>query len=371
MKRILIVEDEPFIAQVYRMKFSRRGFLVEVAVDGQSGLERIASWKPDLVLLDIMLPKIDGLELLRKVRANVATRALPVIVYSNSLSTSMAEEAAQLGVLHVLAKSQTRPAQVLELVASILESGPVFPEPTPTPSAESNEQARCTLMAKETLQSMRLRLKEYFGTNNISILANLNELTHTFGAIAWLAGLQKAGYVAEGLEALLKTLCEHQKYITFSTDKTVLQGIDCLEHLISSSGMSDSPNLFPSILVVDDQEISLRAAALALKKARLVPLCIADPEEALKLMETRSFDLVLLDIDMPNLNGMDLCTQMRLYPQHQLTPVVFFSQLSEIEYRMASMSAGGNDFIGKPYLTIELAVKALVWLNKPPAIAIA
>ena len=134
--------------------------------------------------------------------------------------------------------------------------------------------------------------------------------------------------------------------------------------VIASGGLA-SINDIQRMLQPDAKKLEGAITGRALYDGRI------DPEEALKMMETRSFDLVLLDIDMPKLNGMDLCTQMRLCPQHQFTPVVFFSQLSEIEYRMASMSAGGNDFIGKPYLTIELAVKALVWLNKPPAIAIA
>jgi DNA-binding response OmpR family regulator len=112
--------------------------------------------------------------------------------------------------------------------------------------------------------------------------------------------------------------------------------------------------------------VALKAASMALNKARLPALCVTDPLEAVKLLSEREFDLVLLDISMPNMDGMELCARLRNMPQHYRTPVVFFSQLSEIGHRIDSSVAGGNDFIGKPFLAIELTVKALYWLLKQP-----
>src|SRR5262249_31755776 len=109
------------------------------------------------------------------------------------------------------------------------------------------------------------------------------------------------------------------------------------------------------------------AAQTALKNARLASTGVLDSIEALKLLEEQRFDLVLLDIDMPKIDGMTLCSHMRAMPNHHTTPVIFFSALSEIAYRLSSKVAGGNDFIGKPSLTIELAVKALTWIVKPRA----
>ncbi|MDR3378582.1 MAG: response regulator, partial [Verrucomicrobiae bacterium] len=72
------------------------------------------------------------------------------------------------------------------------------------------------------------------------------------------------------------------------------------------------------------------------------------------------FDLIFLDVDMPNISGYELCSKLRAMPQHKKTPVVFVTSLNDFDSRTSSSMAGGNDFIGKPFLFIELTVKALI-----------
>ena len=84
-----------------------------------------------------------------------------------------------------------------------------------------------------------------------------------------------------------------------------------------------------------------------------------DPSVALNLLAGSPFDLVVLDVDMPGLSGFDLCTRLRAFPAHAKTPVVFVTGLTDFESRARSTLSGGNDFIAKPFLFMELAVKAL------------
>jgi CheY-like chemotaxis protein len=86
----------------------------------------------------------------------------------------------------------------------------------------------------------------------------------------------------------------------------------------------------------------------------------ADPNAALKLLTDTHFDLVFLDVDMPGMTGFELCTKLRALPQYKKIPVVFVTALSDFDSRTSSMMAGGNDFIAKPFLFIELTVKALI-----------
>ena len=79
---------------------------------------------------------------------------------------------------------------------------------------------------------------------------------------------------------------------------------------------------------------------------------------------SRCHDLVFLDADMPGMNGYDLCKQIRQQPQHAKTPVVFVTGLTDFASRAKSTISGGNDLIAKPFLIIELAVKALTFLMK-------
>jgi CheY-like chemotaxis protein len=364
LKKILIIDDDAIISGIYRNKFLRLGFAAEFALDGQEGLKKIEEWKPDLVILDLMLPKVDGLSLLRTIRANAATRNLPIVVYSNTFSKSSGDDARELGVAHMLSKSDTRPNQLMEIVSNLL--GVEKAAPLSVTTSEEQDRTHCLQSAKKIVAEMRALQKEFFSTNDRNVLIALHDRAHTFGANAWIAGLEGASHLAEALQMLLKTLCEYPKYITFSTDKTLLQAIECLESLANNQYAVQTLPAKPAILVVDDQEVALKAASMALNKARLPALCVTDPLEAVKLLSEKEFDLVLLDISMPNMDGMELCARLRNMSQHYRTPVVFFSQLSEIGHRIDSSVAGGNDFIGKPFLAIELTVKALYWLLKQP-----
>ena len=111
---------------------------------------------------------------------------------------------------------------------------------------------------------------------------------------------------------------------------------------------------------MDDEPISRRAITYALEKAHLPSTNVEDPNAAFKLLEEKKFDLVFLDVDMPGMNGHELCAKLRNLPQHAKTPVVFVTALSDFDNRTSSLMAGGNDFIAKPFLFIELTVKALI-----------
>jgi PleD family two-component response regulator len=81
---------------------------------------------------------------------------------------------------------------------------------------------------------------------------------------------------------------------------------------------------------------------------------------ALDALEEKPFDLIFLDVDMPNMNGYELCSRIRALPDYKKTPVVFVTSLNDFESRANSSASGGNDFIAKPFMFIELAVKALI-----------
>ena len=102
----------------------------------------------------------------------------------------------------------------------------------------------------------------------------------------------------------------------------------------------------------------------ALDKADLKCIGVEDPLEAMKLLSGTRFDLVFLDIDMPTMNGFELCAKLRAMPAHKKTPVVFVTGLNDFENRANSTMSGGTDFIAKPFLFIELAVKALVYVMR-------
>jgi CheY-like chemotaxis protein len=120
-----------------------------------------------------------------------------------------------------------------------------------------------------------------------------------------------------------------------------------------------------SILVVDDETLSRRAILTALDRAKLPAKDVDDPKMALQLLSEGPYDLVFLDVDMPGMTGHELCAKLRTLPQHEKTPVVFVTGLTDFQNRANSMISGGNDFIAKPFPFLELAVKSLVHVLRP------
>ena len=113
---VLFVEDDVSIAQMYRFKLELDGYRVDVAGDGELALEMARDSLPDIIFLDIRLPKLDGLGVLAALRADTMTRTVPVVMLSSHSEKELVERGAKLGVLDHLIKSRTTPAQLADSV---------------------------------------------------------------------------------------------------------------------------------------------------------------------------------------------------------------------------------------------------------------
>src|SRR5438445_6024291 len=112
--RVLFVEDDASVAQMYRLKLELDGYTVDVAGDGLVALEKARTLHPDIIFLDIRLPKLDGLGVLEALRADVTTAPIPVVILSNWNEKELVERGVKLGALDHLIKSQTTPARLSE-----------------------------------------------------------------------------------------------------------------------------------------------------------------------------------------------------------------------------------------------------------------
>ena len=120
--KILIVEDDLFIRELYERQLSLEGYEVSTAEDGEIGLNRITESIPDLLLLDIMLPKVSGLDLLRTIKAKEETKNIPVILLTNLGQDSVIKEGFNLGADGYLIKSAYTPDQIIEEVKKFLSA---------------------------------------------------------------------------------------------------------------------------------------------------------------------------------------------------------------------------------------------------------
>lgn len=121
-KRLLLVEDDRFLRRACEVSLRQRGFSVTSAVDGEEGLRLARSEPWELILLDMLLPKLSGLEVLKTLRRNEATRGLRVLVLSNSSREQDVQEVTQLGVEGYLVKSNLSLQELGDRVTRILDA---------------------------------------------------------------------------------------------------------------------------------------------------------------------------------------------------------------------------------------------------------
>ncbi|HEY7198680.1 MAG TPA: response regulator [Candidatus Dormibacteraeota bacterium] len=120
--RVLFVEDDPSVAEMYKLKLELDGYAVEVACDGIQAVAMATGNPPDIIFLDIRLPKMDGMGVLEALRNDERTRDVPVVILSNYSERELVERGLRLGALDYLVKSQTTPARVAGGVASWLKN---------------------------------------------------------------------------------------------------------------------------------------------------------------------------------------------------------------------------------------------------------
>ncbi|MBI3870462.1 MAG: response regulator [Verrucomicrobia bacterium] len=440
MKKVLIIEDDVIVATVYRNLLNNRGYEAVVETTGQTGLARMKQWKPDAVLLDIMLPGFNGVEVLKKIRGEAEFASVPVLVFTNAYVPNMVDMAKISGANHVFSKSTLTSRQLLEALAQSIPGAPQvvhtalftkialgaspggplppapgsgaatdlqqsagvsFPIPPPgaSPATEfyrkpaeprpfptdgpqvvelasvaapppaggpSSADLRSEFLqtVNATLTQVRHNLLELSKASNeqghAGMLGELHKQIRSLGGNAGFAGFQPAADLCSAFEILLKELAEKPKNYNPSLQRTVANTVDVLTDLLVrrlEGNLLEDP--VPSILVVDDEVLSRRAVTFALEKARLKATELSDSREALSLASKQPFDLIFLDVQMPEINGFDLCAQIRAQVVNQKTPVIFVTSLGDFKSRVRSTLSGATDLIAKPFMFFELTVKCV------------
>ena len=403
-KKVLIIDADESVAGIYRAQIEAAGYEVEVALDGETGFHDLYTTNPDALLLDLLLPGgLSGSEILKKTRAQKKFEKIPILVFTNIYTRDIEEEAKAAGVLRLFNKAAATPKDVVEALNEIfLPSGAVFggaaapasikfdmsppasssvagvrlPAAAPQQAAAAADDGDFQTEIRESLlqgapdfvKSLRGLLQVLLRTQGdaeaqATQLLELYTRVHSLTANAAIAGFPKVARLAGALEAMLREFQAKPEGLNPSTKRTLTQAVDFLAMLFTSAATHESGQaLNEKILVVDDEIISRRVIGHSLEKAGLKSSAVSHPDEALKLLQEHPYDLVFLDVEMPGMNGFELCKRLRAMPLHAKTPVIFVTALSGFESRAKSSLSGGDDFIGKPFSYIELAVKGLIYV---------
>jgi DNA-binding response OmpR family regulator len=394
---ILFVENDAVALTMYQKRLQREGFHVETAEDGIAALKVLSEMTPDLVVLDLMLPKFSGKDVFDYMRADAQFKDVPVIIFSNATKAEWPKDV-ESSPTRTLPKSEANFAALLELVREMTaasarritappeQPSPVSPTPETIPmddappAEESGSEQTSEQFLEYAIADMPV-LREHclafikapstdVGRSNLS---SLRQRLSVLNSGAQKTGCARLALLAGAWESLLSEIERKPSLISPSILQTLAQAADCLRILLNNNVVSPMEPLSQArVLSVDDDEICNDVAVSALQRANMGADSTLDANAALEMLQQTSYDLVLLDINMPGLTGFELCEKLRALPHHEKTPVIFVTAYNNFENRKQSVLSGGGDLIAKPVSPLELALKVTIHLLKaPPKVAVA
>ena len=407
MIKVLLVDDDPFVLRVYQRGLAQQGMEVELAGGGLAAIKALRQSKPNIVVLDVMMPNFSGIEVLKFIRAQADLADLPVVILSNAYMDDLAREAAAIGAQKALIKVECKPMLLAECIRELLKEAPSSsersqpvvtptsraPAPKPsvppvagpaavpvTPPASPASGAESSSVKEHTREDFlkhagasRAAIRESFQAfsearidkERTTRLEALYRKIHFLGASAGLAGSHLLAQAASAFEAMLFQMMDKPERLSASVMRTTRLAIEFLEYLLQQPGSAQAALLSGAqVLVVDDDALSNRLVVSALRQARLEAHSTQDPLSGLHLLQQRHYDLVLLDLGLPGIDGFEFYKRLRAFPGYKDTPVIYVTALVDFETSAQGPLPGGEDVIAKPVLPSELAVKAVMHLAK-------
>src|SRR6478672_633264 len=285
-KSILIVDDDPYATQIYREKLEAQGFKVEVTRDFDSTLQTLKKEVFDLLILDLCLPGINVVELIKNIRSESATQSLPIIVFSNPYLGNLTRAAVEEGATKFVAKVDNTPEQMIELLRELGVSGMIG-----TPEANQEKLAsKLSINRPEILAKLRASYQNFTRTEREDLrrtaLLQMHRQLRLLAAGVSALGFHKIAQMSTALEALLVELYTEPAKISPSVIRTVAHSIETLALLVDRAANSqDEVMTSPNILVVDDEVISRETICSALGRAGLHAKSLDDPLAAQRLLQ--------------------------------------------------------------------------------------
>ncbi|HZV35148.1 MAG TPA: response regulator [Verrucomicrobiae bacterium] len=404
--RILAVDDDAVsrfaITSAIRKAFDEP----ELAESGNVALKLAGMRAFDMIFLDVRMPGMDGFELCSKIRETELNRNTPVVFVTSMNDFESWAQSAISGGNDLIAKpflSFEITVKVLTFVLrgrlkamgigvepaappvdAVVWPAPPLPDSSnfiekmvkkgsaPKPIAPAEPNGKKTLatvlsMASAYIQEIQKQLplltqttdEETIRETLVSIYFQSLSLAQTID----VPELRSAFELCSVMEGLLKKLRQNPKNLKESTYNTIVMGMDLLKELCAEGIPNDLASKTPvRILVVDDDPIGRRAILGALQTAFFRPDGAEGGKAALAMLADKTFDVVFLDVQMPDMDGFAVCRKIRENAVNRTTPVVFVTSNYGAKWREEATQAGGSDYVVKPFPFIEITVKALTFV---------
>ena len=366
-------------------------------MDAEAALARINDQAYDVIFLDVQMPDMDGFELCIKIRETILNRRTPVVFVSSQgdfiarsrsmlsggndlmgkpfLTFEVTVKALALALHGRLRGRGLQPERSRELMDPLLQT---FAEPAAAPAPDYKLAPRAPLAnTKEFTDAFLSRTLKHVDAlrelcRQLPLAADETArqalLVDSFLRINSLISktdceiYHPAYQMCAALDGLLHKLLEDAKCATASTLATLAAAVELLRDLCAPGLKMDLASHPPiELLVVDDDLVSRRAMTGALQTTFKRPESVESGEAALALAAEKAFDVIFLDVVMPGMDGYATCEKIRRTIANHTTPVVFVTGQQDEVVREQMSRVGGNDLLGKPFLTAEINVKALTY----------
>jgi len=413
--RFLAVDDDPISRRAVSMSLKKVARAPDLAEGGEAALEMAKRQPYDAVFLDVEMPGLDGFEVCTKIHQLEANRTTPVVFVTGRGDFESRAKSISSGGRDLIAKpflsseitvkaltllfrgrldrekagaeasaKETSAEKKAETTAAVSKNGTGQVQPYKAPVATSNEKSHS---AGESLESLPPDPQEYAKAFAVHGAEHLREMQTQTSALrdaktagerqeilgelylglnvvrseAARAGLKAICELASALGKLVSKLLDKPGLYTPSVLQAITAAIELLEEFARGGVEADVARPSVRVLVVDDEPLSRRAIANALQLAFGKPDTAENGEAAVSLAQSKVFDVIFLDILMPEMDGFETCSKIRETKLNGTTPIIFVTGQKDVESRGRSFESGGNGFISKPVLPAEIFLTALTF----------
>lgn len=367
-QKILLVDDDPLIERIYSELLRQAGFDVQSVSNAPDAIAAVKASPPSAVLLDLFLPKVNGVEVLKFVRGQRFTRDLPVVAFSTSSTSRYVDAAAREGVTQFLSKEHYKPSDVVAKIQEILEqakSQAKGADLTELNLAEDSKEKKAFEAIPVLKAELRDRWVALANSATEGRAGKLKELAATNESLleqSTVAGVNMLRQIFSPMVAFLKGLEENPGNISLSAFRTGNQAID-LSTILCDLAVSLAKELSaPGLIFIASERVASLDVLTAIKRATLTVVSARNVSASLQLCEENRFHAIFWDGDMPGPSASDILSRVRGYSTNKSTPVIFFTKADDFESSTREAATAGFDIIGKPIVPAELAVKAVSYV---------
>lgn len=401
--KVFLVDDDKDMVGIYKDVLETQGFAVDSAEDGLRAIKMVKTVSPDVIVLDLLMPKLNGVDVVKFIRSHNETAKIPIIILSNAFMSDLVQRAADAGANMGLLKSSCSPTKLIAVINNVLSgdqsdtkhmllAAPLRDkrDSFAPATAEIPKAAPANLLdqPQERKRSPSTEIRHAFTVAEAHTITEMralwqNVLTHeasaaqkiglteiwtkvrAISASATAAGCVYITRFTNALEGLLRDLIADPENMNYARMLAVSEGIDFLKYLFDATGGANlgSPNPNSVLLVDPDIELAFSLErAIANFNLRLIQA--TDSATASMWLDRETYDLILVESDLPDMSGYTFAMRARALPTHAQTPVYFLTSALDADARPRALLSGGKEIFGKPLLTSELIVKALMQIMR-------